>query len=186
MRSCKVFPGFLSVLRLLVFPRELTLQAFQLLFGFAIVARVLYRVALGVGIVGFQPYINAYLLSRRLMHDGTLCLDSELHIVAIGSMDNAYPFDLFKRKGCNLLLRIADQPQASNTTPIGEGDVLPIRREPPSRCFVLHAPVLVLEPGITFLAWLVVFALVIEARNGKPGAIGTGLPSLGVETSSKE
>jgi hypothetical protein len=61
------------------------------------------------------------------MHDGPLCLDCELYVVAISTMDNPYSLDLLKRKCCNLLLRIADQPQASNTTLIGEGDVLPIR-----------------------------------------------------------
>src|SRR6266516_4359730 len=108
------------------------------------------------------------------MHDGTLCLDSELQIVAISTVDNPDPLDLLKRECSNLLLGIADQPQASHTTPIGEGDVLPIRRELPARLLVLHAPVLVLEPGIAFLAWFVLLALVIETGDSKPCAIGTG------------
>src|SRR2546426_11538825 len=42
-----------------------------------------------------------------------------------------------------------------------------------------------LKPGIAFLARLVRFALVIEARNGKPGTISTGLSRLGVEMIGK-
>jgi hypothetical protein len=119
------------------------------------------------------------------MQDSTLCLDCELHIVAISTMDNPDPLDLLGRKCCNLLLGIADQPQASNATPIGEGDVLAIGFQLPARLLVLDAPVIVLEPGIAFLAWLVGLAVVIEAGDGKPCSISTGLTSLGIETSSK-
>ena len=42
-----------------------------------------------------------------------------------------------------------------------------------------------LKPGIAFLARLVRFALVIEARNGKPGTISTGLSRLGVKMMGK-
>ena len=105
----------------------MTLQPFQLPFGFAILTRVVYGVAIRVRIVGFQSYINSYLLSCRLMHNGTLCLDTKLHIVAISPMYNAYSLDLIKRECRNLLLRVAYQPQTSNITPIGEGDVLPVR-----------------------------------------------------------
>src|SRR5712692_4681544 len=96
-------------------------------------AGIVYRLALRVGVVGFESYINADLLSRRLMHNDPLSLDPKLHIVAISTVDNPDPLDLPARKCCNLLLRIAYQPQASNTTPIGEGDMLPIRRELPAR-----------------------------------------------------
>ena len=108
---------------------------------------------------------------RWLVYDTSHYLDSELHIVAISTVDNPDPLDLLKRECSNLLLGIADQPQASHTTPIGEGDVLPIRRELPARLLVLNRAVLVLEPGIAFLAWLVVLAIVIEAGNSKPGSI---------------
>ena len=87
---------------------------------------VLNRVALGVGIVGFESDINAYLLASRNMLYLALCLDPELHIVAIGTVYHPHPFDLLGREGFNLLLGIAYQSQASNTTAIGERDVFPI------------------------------------------------------------
>src|SRR6266566_2442247 len=99
--------------------------------------RIVYRISIRVGVVGFQSYINTDLLSSGVMLYDTICLDTELYIIAISTMHYPYSFDLLSRKVCNLLLRIANQPQASNATPIGEGDVLPIRRELPSRCFVL-------------------------------------------------
>src|SRR6266702_7179652 len=135
MRSCQVLPGFLFILRLLLLPRALTLQALQLLFDFAILTGVVYGVAIRVRIVGFQSYINSYLLPCRLMHDGTLCLDPKLHIIAISPMYDAYSLDLIKRECRNLLLRVAYQPQTSNITPIGEGDVLPVRFQLPTCCF---------------------------------------------------
>jgi hypothetical protein len=51
--------------------------------------------------------------------------------------------------------------------------------------FVLDAPVIMLKRGIALLAGLVLAAMVVEALDGEPGTIGTGLPSLGVETSGK-
>jgi hypothetical protein len=42
-----------------------------------------------------------------------------------------------------------------------------------------------LEPGIPFLPWLVIFAVVIEAGDSKPGSVSTGLPRLRIEASGK-
>jgi hypothetical protein len=42
-----------------------------------------------------------------------------------------------------------------------------------------------LELGIALLARLVVFAVLIEPRNTKPGTAGCGLSCLGVEPSGK-
>ena len=42
-----------------------------------------------------------------------------------------------------------------------------------------------LKPGIPLLAWLVLLAIVIEARDSQPRSLSTGLTSLGIEASSK-
>lgn len=55
----------------------------------------------------------------------------------------------------------------------------------PARLLVLDAPIIMLELGIALLAGLVGAAMLIEARDGKPGTVCTGLASLGVEASSK-
>src|SRR2546422_7705663 len=167
MCSCQMLAGFLSVLRFLLFTRNEAMQPLELLLSFAIMTRIVYRISRGIGIVGFQSYIDTNLFLRWLVYGSTLCLDCELHIVAISTVHNPDPLDLLGRKCCNLLLRIAYQSQTSNTTPIGEGNVLPIRRELPARLLVLHAPVIVLKPGIAFLAGLVVLAVLIEAGNSK-------------------
>src|SRR6266700_3420448 len=99
---------------------------------------------------------------------GTLCLDSELYIIAISTVDNPDPFDLLGRKGCDLLLRISNQAQPTNPTAIGEGDVLAIRLKLPTRLFVFQRTVIMLKFGIAFLAWLVCFAVLIEAGDSKP------------------
>src|SRR5437667_11486144 len=103
------------------------MKPLQLLFGFAIVPRVLYGMLLGVRVVGFESDINPYLLASRNMFDHTLCFDSELHIIAISTMHDTYSLDLLCREVCNPLLGIANQPQTSNATSIGEGDMFPIR-----------------------------------------------------------
>src|SRR5258708_27118479 len=137
MRSCQLLPGFCAGLVLLLVAREVMLQAFQLLLSLTVVARIVYRVALRVGIERFESDINTCLLACRLMHDGTRCLDPKLHRVAIRTMHDTHPFDLRERKGCNLLLGIPNHPQASNPTPIGQGDVLAIWLNLPPGCFVL-------------------------------------------------
>src|SRR5690242_19914047 len=101
---------------LLLFARELPVQSFQFLLGFAVVTGVLYRVALGVGIEDFYPHVDTDLLSRRHMHDDPLCLDTELDIIAISTMNNPHPLDLPGRKGCNLLLGITNQAQPPDPT----------------------------------------------------------------------
>src|SRR5260370_22754192 len=145
MRSCQLLPGFLAVLALLLLAGEVTLQAFQLLLSLTVVSRIVDCVALRVGIERFESDINPHLLACRLMHDGTRCLYPKLHTVAIRTMHDAYPFDLRERKGCNLLLGIANHPQASNPTPIGQGDVLAIGLKLPTRLLVLHRPVIPLK-----------------------------------------
>jgi hypothetical protein len=55
----------------------------------------------------------------------------------------------------------------------------------PPRGFVLHAPIVMLKTGVAFLPRLVVLAVLIEARDGEPSPISTGLTSLRVETSGK-
>src|SRR5260370_6854080 len=94
MRSCQLLPGFLAVAALLLLAGEVTLQAFQLLLSLTVVSRIVYRVALRVGIERFESDINTYLLAFRLMHDGTRCLYSKLHLVAIPTIHHTYPFDL--------------------------------------------------------------------------------------------
>src|SRR5437763_3407496 len=63
--------------------------------------------------------------------------------------------------------------------------MLPIRLQLPARLLVLHRAVIMLKTGIPLLAWLVLLAIVIEARDSQPRSISTGLTSLGIEASSK-
>ncbi len=109
------------------------MEPLELLFSFAIVTRVLYGISLGVGIVGSESHINADVLSRWLMHDGTFCLDCELHIVAISTVDNPDPLDLLCEEMRQFSPGITNQSQASNTASIGEGDMFPVRFQLPAR-----------------------------------------------------
>jgi hypothetical protein len=174
-----------AVLAAFLLAGKVAMKPLQLLFGFAKVARILDSRALRIGVVGFQADINADLLACRDVLYPSLRLDAELDVVAVSTADQTNPLDLLAREGFDVLLRIADQPQSSNATPIGEANVLAIVIQLPACRFVLHAAIILLEPGKAFLAGLVLLARVIEALDSKPGAVGTGLTGLGVETSGK-
>jgi hypothetical protein len=79
------------------------------------------------------------------------------------------------------LLFVADQPHTPGVTAIREGDVFAIGFNLPSRRFVFHRAVIVLELRIALLAGLLVFTIFIEAGNRRPGSISRSLTSLGVE-----
>src|SRR5256885_6397269 len=144
------------------------MQLLQLLLSFAIMARVLHLVPIGVGIVGFESHINSYLLSGWNMRNRPLRLYCKLDIVAIGTMHNPYALDLLRGEVLNMLLRIAHQTQAPNPTPIPQGDMFPIRFQLSAGLLVLNASIIMLKLGIVLLPWLVVLAVVIEARDSKP------------------
>src|SRR3989442_4554719 len=101
----------------------------------------------------------------------------KLAIVAIGTMHNPDALDLLGGERLNLLLLVAYQPQAANTTPIGEGDVFPVRFDLPAALLVFYGAVIVLELGIALLARLLILAMLVETGNGKPCSISTGLRS---------
>src|SRR5262249_22825114 len=79
----------------------------------------------------------------------------------------------------------ADQTKTPDATAIGEGDMFAIWLYPPSRLLVLHRAVIVLKLGIALLAGLLVFTVLIKARDRRPGPISACLTSLGVETCCK-
>ena len=185
IRFCQYIPGFLAVAALLLLARKSAVQALKPRLRFTVVAGALDGGALGVGVERFEPDINPHLFPSRNMFNVPVSLDTELDIIAIGPLDNSHPFDLLDGKGFNVLLGIANQTHAANATAIGEGDVLAIGRELPACLLVLDTSVIVLKRGKAFLAWFVVFAVVVEAGNREPRSVGTSLTGLRVETSRK-
>src|SRR5713101_7066666 len=86
----------------------------------------------------------------------SFCLHRDLHIVAIGPMHDAYPLDLLERKGLYMLIGVVNQPQSPNATAIGEADMASTLVQLPTCLLVLNRAIVMLEPGIALLAWLVV------------------------------
>src|SRR5712691_9312853 len=170
---CQVLPGFLAIATRLLLTGKLSMQALQSLFCLAIMTRVLNGVAFGVRIECLQTYIDPEALAGRHMHDLPLCLNPKLHIVAIGPMYNPHAFDLLERKGFNLLLLIANEPQAPDTTPISERDVFPIQF--PARRLVFDASIIMLKLRIALVAWLVRLAVVIKTGDSEPRPISSRL-----------
>src|SRR6185437_4130656 len=112
-----------------------------------------------------------------------LCLYRELAIEPIGPLDETNPLDLLAGKLLDVLVFVANEPQAPDVTSIREGDMLPIGFQLPSSLLVLDRTVVMLKAGIALLAWLLVFALVIETSNSEPCPISSRLTGLRVETS---
>jgi hypothetical protein len=169
MCFCQALSGLFSVFPAFFLAGELSLQAFELLLGFAILMRVLDGVTFRVGIVGFESYVDADLLPSWDMRERPISLDTERHRVAIGSSEKANPLDLFEGKGFDVLFLVPDEPKSPDATAIGEGDVFARRRQFPAGLLVLHASVIMLELGIALLAWLVHLAVLVEPLNSKPG-----------------
>ena len=127
MGFCSLFPGFLAIAALLLLARELTMQLLQLLFRLAVVAWIVYRLPFRIGVVGVESHINPDLLPCGNMLYVPLRLDAELDVVAIGTADDAYPFDVLDGECSNLLLGITYKPQAAYGTAISEEDMFPVR-----------------------------------------------------------
>ena len=81
------------------------------------IARVGNGNAIGVGVEGFHPHINANLTASGFMGNGSLCLDGKLDVVAISAFEEADPLDVRERKGFNR--PFANQPHAPNAVPEG-------------------------------------------------------------------
>jgi hypothetical protein len=170
--------------RLLLFAGETTLETSKLLFSFSVVSGVGDGISLGVGEIGFQSNVNAKFPVCWNMLDFALGIDTELAIVAICASDNANPLNLFDRECLDTLIGIANELKTTNPAAIGEDDMASIIIELPARGFVLDAPVVMLEFGVSLLSWFLLFAIVVEARDRKPCTVGRGLTSHGIEATS--
>src|SRR6266576_3578030 len=179
------FLGLLSIGRFLLFARETPGKTLELRLRFAVVARVGDSVSLRVSQEALKTHINTKLTARCNMLDFAGSSDAELAGVAIGAADNANPLDIFHGKGLDLLFLVSDQTQATNATAIGEGDMTACIVELPTSRLVFHASVIVLKLGIAFLPRLLFTAILIVPGDSEIGTVGTGLPSLRVETTGK-
>src|SRR5713226_2349232 len=182
---CQCLSGLLAVLAPLVLAGEVSMQAFEFLFRFAIVARVLNHVAVGVSQEGLKTHINAHFFPRCNMVDDAFYLEAQLHIIPISPMHDTNALDLLDGEGGALLFRVANQTQATNATAIGENHVFAIGFKLPAALFILDASSIVLKLWVALLARLVFLAVVVEPLNSKPCPVCTGLPCLGIESRSK-
>ncbi len=161
------------------------MQSLQLLLGLAQRTGVGDGGAMRVRIELLEPNINAHLSTRCHMLHLALCLDSKLVIVAVCPLDNTHSLDVFDREGRNLLVLVADQTQTPDGCGIGEGEVASVGVQFPPGLLVLHTSIVVLKLRIAFLSQLVLAAVVIEALNGRPCAVGADLSRLRVQASGK-
>src|SRR5262249_22305560 len=104
---------------------------------------------------------------------------TELGVVAIGAADQPYPFELHQRK--RLAGARTHQPHPPNATAIREAQMPSVGIQRPARHPVLHAPVVRLEARLPLLARGLCPASRVEAADGLPRSVGTGLPGLRVE-----
>jgi hypothetical protein len=152
---------------------------------FAIIAWVLTRLSGRVSIVGAQPQVDADRLARWFVDNLALRLDPELAVVAVRAAHDAYPFDLRERESFDPLPLVAYEPERADAAAVREGDVLAIRLQLPPGLLVLDGAVVVLELRVALLAALLLLAVLVEPRNGEPGARGGRLPCLGIEAAGE-
>lgn len=100
------------------------METFQPFLGLAQIAGILDCVTVRVGRVGFESHINTNLPATGLMLNMSLCGDAELTVVAIGTLDNADPFDVGYRT-CSQITT-ANQAQSAYLAAIRKGDMFAI------------------------------------------------------------
>jgi hypothetical protein len=132
----KCFSGFLSLHRCLLFLGESSLETFEPLLSCSIVSGIFNGVAIRIGEIGFQSDINAPLLARCNVFNGSLRLNTELAVVAVSSSENANTLDLFGRECFNPLVSVPNQMKTTYATTIGKADVSAIWLQFPAGLFV--------------------------------------------------
>ena len=118
--------GLFAILALFLFARHLPVETLELRLGLAVVALVLYRVPIGIGVEDLQAHIDANHTARLDMFALAFGLDAELRIIAIGAAYNANPLNVLDWEGFNVLIGIAHQAKSPNATAIDEGDMASI------------------------------------------------------------
>ena len=158
------------------------METFEFRLRLSIVALVLYRVSIGVGVEDLQTHVDTDDTASFHMLTLSFGLNSELSVVSIGAAQEADPLDLLHWESFDMLSGTANQAQATTK---GESDVASIRVYLPSGGFVLHTSVIMLKCRVPLLSRFLVPAILIEAGDGSPGTVGTGLTGLGIEACSK-
>jgi hypothetical protein len=179
---CQLLLCLLAVGRFLLFAGMVSLKTLQLLLGFTIEAWIGYGVAVRVGGVGFQTDINADVFACGCVLDLASGIKRELTIVAVCTTDQTDTFDFLYWEVANALTWIADQAQATNATPISEDNMLAIRLKLPPCLLVFYGTVIVLKARKALLARLLLFAVLVEARDREPCTIRCNLACLGIES----
>ena len=109
-------------------------------------ARILNLLAVRIGVEGFQPNINASLLTCGFMDHLPLGMNSNLTIVAIGAFHQANALDLRqgergKRTRFCAPGVCANQAYRPDAMPIGERDALPVAFQTPAGRLILNASI---------------------------------------------
>ena len=161
------------------------METFNFGLGEASVTWVRNCVPIAVGVEDLQPHIDTDHAASLDMLTLLLGLHTELEIIAICAAQDANSFDLLHWEGFDVLRRVSNQAQASDPAQVCEDDVASIRVYLPSGGFVLHTSVIMLKCRVPLLSRFLVPAILIEAGDGSPGTVGTGLTGLGIEACSK-
>src|SRR5262249_14040168 len=126
-----------------------------------------------------QAYIDAHHPTGGHVRHPALGLQDKLRVVAIGPAQESHPLDLLHGEGRDGPR--AHQPHPPNATALGEGQVPPVGIQRPAGDLVLHRATVMLEAGIALLARTPRLAVLVEAANRLPGAVGSRLAGLGGE-----
>ena len=158
-----------SVLRTLLSSRHLMAKTLERFFRFPQMTRILNRLPIRVGIEVGQSHIQPKSFARWLSLLNSLNIKAKLNVVAIGTTNNSYSFNLIQL----VEVQITGSPQlkTSSFKTIGESDSSSILRQLPATGFALHGAMclMLLETGKPlFLGFLL--AVVVKPSNSRPSS----------------
>src|SRR5947209_15829192 len=99
---------------------------------------VLDGVPIAIGQECRESHIDPDMFASGNMLYASFSSNSKLAEIAVSPLDQANAFDLFCGKRCNLLLLVANQPQATDPAAIRESEMLAIGLHLPASLLVFH------------------------------------------------
>jgi hypothetical protein len=181
MRSTQAVNRLATILRTFGLSANSTLHSFETLFGVPQVPRIFNGVAVRVSVEVVQAHIQTNRLFSRFPFFRALYVQYKLSVIAIATAYHSHPTNLSKLIKIQITSPL--ELKASGFKLVGEGDGLAVFGELLARDFVFNAgtSLVLLELGITFLAWNLLFAVIKEPRNRRPSLFSMSLSSLRVE-----
>ena len=147
--------------------------------------RIGYCLPVRIGVEAIQSHINTDLIGSWFTFLQPFLVKTKLSLVSVCTTDNADTLNLLQL----IEMQIAGSPhfKSSPFKIFRESDISPLLGKLPSTGFVLSRTMCLLfcEPRIPLFPWFVLIAVVLKARNGRPGSFSPSLTCHRIEVFSQ-